>query len=85
MGGACLYHLAQLSAIVRPGETVLDLGCGSGALLCALARLHPRNKFIGVDLSLEMLDRARKAVEDRRASNLSFIHSDMTNLTLFER
>lgn len=35
---------------LRGDETVLDLGCGRGAVLCAVARRLPAGRAIGVDL-----------------------------------
>ncbi|WP_238367008.1 methyltransferase domain-containing protein [Mesobacterium pallidum] len=44
----------------RPGETVLDLGCGTGLLTLDLARaVGPTGRAIGLDLSPAMLVRAR--------------------------
>lgn len=44
---------------VRPGQTVLDLGCGAGLdLLLAAQRVGPAGRVIGVDMSIEMLTRA---------------------------
>lgn len=47
-------------ASLKPGETVLDLGSGAGfdALLSA-EKLGPEGRFIGVDMTPEMLERAR--------------------------
>jgi len=47
-------------ASLKPGETVVDLGSGAGfdALLSA-ERLGPEGRFIGVDMTPEMLERAR--------------------------
>jgi SAM-dependent methyltransferase len=51
----------RLSAFFAPGERVLDLGCGIGRVLFFLA---PRaGEAIGVDISSEMLARARQAFE----------------------
>ncbi|HVL81573.1 MAG TPA: GNAT family N-acetyltransferase [Actinomycetota bacterium] len=50
-------------AAVRRGETVLDLGSGPGRdLLAAAAAVGPSGRAIGVDMTPEMLDRARSAV-----------------------
>src|ERR1035437_6230005 len=44
---------------VRPGETVLDLGCGAGLdLLLAAERVGPAGRVIGVDMTDAMLARA---------------------------
>ena len=47
-------------ARVRPGDRVLDLGCGTGSLTIALARAAgPSGRVVGVDPSVEMIGRAR--------------------------
>jgi arsenite methyltransferase len=48
-------------ADLTPGETVVDLGSGAGfdALICA-KKLGPEGRFIGVDMTPEMLERARR-------------------------
>src|SRR4030066_1834785 len=47
-------------ASLKEGETVIDLGSGGG-LDCFLAakKVGPKGKVIGVDMTVEMLDRAR--------------------------
>jgi ubiquinone/menaquinone biosynthesis C-methylase UbiE len=46
---------------LRPGEAVLDPGCGTGWLAAGLRRAMPTLRVVGVDLSAGMLDRARRA------------------------
>jgi SAM-dependent methyltransferase len=61
-------------AALKPGETVLDLGSGAGfdALLAA-PKLGPRGRFIGVDMTPEMLGRARtNAVRAGYANTVEF-------------
>jgi ubiquinone/menaquinone biosynthesis C-methylase UbiE len=50
--------LARLS--LRPADRVLDVGCGTGALLHALSRRHPAARLSGVDPVPEMLAQARR-------------------------
>ena len=52
-------------AELRPGEVVLDLGAGAGIdAFIAAQRVGPEGRVIGVDMTREMLARARKnAVE----------------------
>src|SRR6187455_3136354 len=55
------YGCGDPSPYVRPGETVLDLGSGTGKL-CFIASqvVGPQGKVIGVDMTDEMLDVARR-------------------------
>lgn len=46
---------------LRPGETVVDLGCGGGLdVLLAATRVGPSGQAIGIDMTSEMIDRARR-------------------------
>jgi len=55
---------------IQPGDSVLEVGCGTGRNLMKLARRHPRALFYGLDASRQMLSTARKKVNraglDRR-------------------
>ena len=46
---------------LRSYDHVLDVGCGSGWLVCRLAKLLPGGVFVGVDVSDEMVRRAQVA------------------------
>jgi len=55
--GAILAHAA--AALPAPAR-ILEVGCGTGRNLAALARMFPRAQLTGVDLSGEMLAIARR-------------------------
>jgi S-adenosylmethionine-diacylgycerolhomoserine-N-methlytransferase len=42
---------------------ILEVGCGTGTNLAHLARLFPHAEIVGLDLSAEMLNKARKKIE----------------------
>ncbi|MBI3167069.1 MAG: arsenite methyltransferase [Chloroflexi bacterium] len=60
-------------ASLKPGETVLDLGSGAG-LDCLLAaqKVGPAGRVIGVDMTPEMIERARANAKRVNATNIEF-------------
>lgn len=55
-----------LSDLVRPGDTVIDVGCGLGFFTVALARLvGPDGRVIAVDVQDQMLKRTRRRAEGK--------------------
>ena len=60
-------------AELRAGETVLDLGSGAG-IDCFLASTHvgPAGRVIGVDMTPEMIERARRSAEEGGYENVEF-------------
>jgi len=60
--------------------TLADIGCGTGSLTFELARFA--DKVIGVDLSQEMLRRARAGATERTLENVEFRQGDVLKLPL---
>ena len=60
--------------------TLADIGCGTGSLTFELARFA--RKVIGVDLSSEMLRRARAIAKERELANVEFRQGDVLKLPL---
>jgi len=60
--------------------TLADIGCGTGSLTFELARFA--RKVIGVDLSTEMLRRARGIAKEREIHNVEFRQGDALKLPL---
>jgi ubiquinone/menaquinone biosynthesis C-methylase UbiE len=56
-----------------PKGKLVDLGCGSGNLLISIYKKFPKLDLIGVDISSEILDLARKrAVENNLSEKINF-------------
>ena len=56
---------------VQPGQTVLDLGSGAGIdLLIAAEKVGPTGRVIGVDMTDEMLQRARENIAASGHTNI---------------
>jgi ubiquinone/menaquinone biosynthesis C-methylase UbiE len=66
---------------VRDGEAVLDVGCGTGELLAAVAERVPGVWLAGVDLSPGMLAVARRKLGDRA----SLVAGDVGRLPFSDR
>src|SRR5207248_3163461 len=68
---------AIAAAQLRPGERVIDVGCGCGATSRALARaVGELGQVVGVDLSEPMLARARALAQSERLANVRFVNAD---------
>ncbi len=79
MGLSCGNPTAFAS--LRPGETVVDLGCGGGLdVFLAAERVGPTGRAIGIDMTPEMLERARRNAAGR--SNVEFHHATIDQLPL---
>ena len=70
-------------ADLHPGETVLDLGSGAGAdVMISARRVGPTGRAIGIDMTDEMLDLARRNAADAGAENVEFVKGYLEELPL---
>ena len=68
---------AMQKAEVKPGEHVLDVGCGCGQTSLELAqRVNPGGSVLGIDISQPMLARARERQSELGVTNLEFLNAD---------
>ncbi len=90
---ASLPHTAVLASLgcgnptavadLRPGETVLDLGSGGGIdVLLSARRVGPTGRAIGVDMTDEMLELARRNAAQAGVSNVEFVKGQIEQLPL---
>ena len=64
---------------LRTGESVLDVGCGTGTLaIAAKRRVGPTGRVFGLDASREMISRARKKATGARAGAEALPFADAT-------
>ena len=71
LGLGCGNPLAH--AAVKPGETVLDLGSGAGMDAFLAAReVGPTGRVIGVDMTPDMVERARENARQAGVGNVDF-------------
>src|SRR5271157_6067659 len=67
----------------QPGERVLDLGCGAGFdTLLASRKVGPNGKVIGIDLTPEMVAKARTNAETLGLANVEFFQCEIEDLPL---
>ena len=68
-------------ATLRPGETVVDLGCGGGLdVFLAADKVGPTGKAIGIDMTDEMLELSRRNAAGR--TNVEFHKATIDNMPL---
>ena len=85
MGLSCGNPTAFAS--LKPGEVVVDLGCGGGLdVFLAAAKVGPTGKAIGIDMTPEMIERARanaaKGTDGKPVSNVEFHLATIDRLPL---
>ena len=81
MGLSCGNPTA--TAHLRPGEVVIDLGCGGGIdVLLAARKVGPAGRAVGVDMTEEMLARARRTTTQAGITNAEFLLARMEAVPL---
>lgn len=81
MGLSCGNPTA--TAHLRPGEVVVDLGSGGGLdVFLAAKKVGPTGKAIGVDMTPEMIDRARANARSQGFDNVEFHLATIDKLPL---
>jgi len=74
------YRKMAVQALnLNPGDTVVEIGCGTGLNFDLLRqRVGPQGHIIGVDLTAAMLAKANERIRQRHWTNVSLIQSDAT-------
>ncbi|MCV7441634.1 methyltransferase domain-containing protein [Mycobacterium paraense] len=71
---------AYLLPHLKPGSSVLDIGCGPGTITADLAERVAPGPVLAVDQSADVLDVARAEVERRDLPNVTFATADVHHL-----
>jgi ubiquinone/menaquinone biosynthesis C-methylase UbiE len=68
---------------LRPGDVVIDVGCGTGLCFPLLQqRIGRRGHIIGVDMAPDMLELARQRVADNGWRNVTLLQSPVEDANL---
>jgi SAM-dependent methyltransferase len=68
---------------IREGETVLDLGSGGGIdVFLASRKVGPQGKVIGLDMTPEMVQKARENAEKANLTNVEFRLGEIESLPI---
>ena len=66
---------------IRKGERILDIGCGAGVdAIVAAVMTGPEGAVVGLDLTPEMLERAKRNLSRTSLKNVSFVEGSAENL-----
>jgi demethylmenaquinone methyltransferase/2-methoxy-6-polyprenyl-1,4-benzoquinol methylase len=82
-GERCVYRAGRESGVallnLRPGDTVLDVGCGTGLNFALLVgAVGPTGTVIGLDRSAEMLAMAHRRVDANGWTTVRVVQADAT-------
>lgn len=69
-----LPMLDDVVARLEAGARVVDVGCGAGVALLAMAEAFPASTFVGYDPSQHAVDRARQKMADAGVTNVEIVH-----------
>ena len=74
------------TADLKVGEVVLDLGSGAGVdVFLAANKVGPAGKAIGVDMTKEMIDKAKRIATNHGYQNVEFRLGEMENLPVEDK
>jgi 2-polyprenyl-3-methyl-5-hydroxy-6-metoxy-1,4-benzoquinol methylase len=69
----------QFAQEISSTESVLDVGCGNGTFARALVEKGFSGRYLGIDLSEGLLERARALTSNTHQAEISFVFADLAN------
>lgn len=96
MGAKWLANLAQFEGMIapigeallkqadfKPGERVIDIGCGGGGTSIAIAQaVAPSGEVLGIDISPDLTNASTRRASDAGVGNVHFICADAATVQL---
>lgn len=76
----CIYMYNMSALFADTGIQVLDLGCGTGNYVIALASRFPNSTFTALDYSSDALRLAREIQKQKGVSNVDFVEGNAQKL-----
>lgn len=68
---------------IKEGDVVLDLGSGAGIdAILAAKKAGPKGRVIGVDMTEEMIEKAKENAKNQGVNNVEFLLGEIENLPL---
>ena len=71
---------AYLAPYLKPGMSILDIGCGPGSITVDLAKHVPQGQVIGIENVPDPLDQARAFAAEQGTTNVNFKVGDIHKL-----
>jgi 2-polyprenyl-3-methyl-5-hydroxy-6-metoxy-1,4-benzoquinol methylase len=65
---------------LKAGIQVCDMGCAEGVAVILMAESFPQSRFVGIDISSEAIDEARRQTRRQKLENLDFMVLDAADL-----
>jgi len=69
--------LSSMIKEVKPSETILDIGSGTGAISLCLARRFPHTEITGLELQPELAELSNQSAAANKFEKLKFINCDI--------
>lgn len=96
MGAKWLANLAQFEGMIapigaallkhadfKPGERVLDIGCGGGGTTISIGQaVAPSGEVVGIDISPDLTNASTKRASENGVSNIRFLCADAASVQL---
>ena len=80
-----MSELLHQDTMYPAGSRVLEAGCGTGAQTLFLAKNSPRARIVSIDVSMDSLNEARNAGNQKNLSNVRFHRADVFDLPFREQ